>query len=137
MILTDTTSVTMLLPHLTETEKDSLSFGFGASSSTSRSRQAELVSAYLALLAGEDNMAADRASGVFLEAEGGGSKGGGQQYRVALERVCGRLKRQLLDSVVLEKWGDEGKRLIKIIEISGMINEPKVSLLRLAFHYTT
>jgi DNA-directed RNA polymerase III subunit RPC3 len=121
------TSVAMMLPQLSDKERDALAIGFGAKYPSSRNRAAELVSAYCALLAGEDNLHADRAQGVFLENEGG-SRGGGSQYRVSLEKVCGRLKRQLLDAVVTEKWGNNAKRLISIIELNGMTSEPKVGV---------
>lgn len=122
-----TGSLQSVFAHLTDAERDSLSFGFGGKSQTSKSKVHELLAGYAALLAGEDNGNAYRAEGVFLGRDMMAPSSSGPQYMVLLERICNRLKKQLLESYVEETQGPVGKRVFNAVMHGDKVTEEMVS----------
>ncbi len=114
-------SVHSIVSHLSEDEKDSLSYGFGSKTIASRSKVPELLSAYSAILAGEDNKAMSfkaTSEGIFLKREevgGGGGMTGAASYTVPIERVCARLKLGVLEGMVEEMFGRNAVRIFRVI----------------------
>ncbi|KAG7562026.1 hypothetical protein FFLO_02498 [Filobasidium floriforme] len=109
-----------------EHERDSLSLGFGGKSLTSKSKIHELLAGYAAILAGEDDQNAYRAEGVFLGRDIMAASASGPQYMVLFERICSRLKRQLLESFVEETQGPMGKRVFNAVMHGDKVTEEMV-----------
>lgn len=107
---------------------DALSFGFGAVTAAARSKISELIAAYCALLAGEDDTGGDLAEGVFFERDSRGGRGSGPAYMVMIEKACARLKNQVLETIVEERWGREARRVFRIIEGGNKLSENLVSM---------
>ena len=116
-----------VLTRLEEHERDSLSLGFGGKSLTSKSKIHELLAGYAAILAGEDDQNAYRAEGVFLGRDMMAASASGPQYMVLFERICSRLKRQLLESFVEETQGPLGRRVFNAVMHGDKVTEEMVS----------
>jgi hypothetical protein len=120
-------SMYSVLNHLKEVERDALSLGFGGKSVTSKAKVTELLGGYAAILAGEDDGNAFRAEGVFLVRDMMAGSASGAQYMVMFERICNRLKRQLLESYVEETQGPIGKRVFNAVMHGDKVTEEMVS----------
>lgn len=120
-------TLTHALAGMSPTDKDRLSFGLGATKLGANKRLGELAAAFAELMAGEDDMGAGQSDGVFLIKDTVGARATGGSYRVAFERVCERLKRQLLEAFVEERWGSEAKRLIRVLGSGQKLGESSVS----------
>jgi DNA-directed RNA polymerase III subunit RPC3 len=94
---------------------------------TSKSKIHELLAGYAAILAGEDDQNAYRAEGVFLGRDIMAASASGPQYMVLFERICSRLKRQLLESFVEETQGPMGKRVFNAVMHGDKVTEEMVS----------
>lgn len=125
----DAISLSAALTHMSNTDKDMLSFGLGADKMASRKRIGELAAAFAELLSGQDDQGADRSDGVFLVKDVIGARATGGAYRVLFERVGERLKRQLLDAFVEERWGPEARRLLRVLSQGQKLSESSVSLM--------
>jgi hypothetical protein len=119
--------MTSVLTLMQDQERDALSLGFGGKSLTSKAKIHELLAGYAAILAGEDDQNAYRAEGVFLGRDMMAASASGPQYMVLLERICTRLKRQLLESYVEETHGPLGKRVFNAVMHGDKVTEEMVS----------
>jgi len=123
-----TATMQSVLTHMQDNERDALALGFGGKSMTSKAKIHELLAGYAAILAGEDDQNAYRAEGVYLGRDMMAASASGPQYMVLLERVCSRLKRQLLESYVEQTHGPVGKRVFNAVLHGDKVTEEMVSL---------
>lgn len=116
-----------ILAHLSDTERDSLSLGLGSRSITSKSKIQEILAAYASILAGEDNNNAWASDGVFMTRNMMAASAAGAQYTVAYEKICTRMKRQLMEAYVESLEGGVGRRVFNAVLSGDKVTEEMVS----------
>ncbi|KAH9854061.1 RNA polymerase III subunit RPC82-domain-containing protein [Lenzites betulinus] len=79
-----------------------------------------IIKEYLGILASADNPTPAGRAGSFVSL-------GGSKVQVEFEIIARRLQRRVLEAVARERHGDEGVRIMRLLQDTGMMDEKQIS----------